>query len=58
MVHGSHYASKREVAHVFRLIAAGKLTPVIDARLPLDEVRQAAERIANRDVFGKMVLLP
>ena len=58
MLHGSHYASKREVAHVFRLIAAGKLKPVIDARLPLADVRQAAERTANRNFFGKMVLLP
>ena len=58
MLHGSHYASKREVAHVFGLIAAGKLTPVIAARLPLEDVHEAARRTAERDFFGKMILLP
>ncbi len=58
MLHGSHYASRLEVGHVFRLVAAGRLKPVIHARLPLQEARQAATLTANRDFFGKMVLLP
>ncbi len=58
MVHGSHYAAKHEVAHVLGLVAAGKLAPVIDATLPLAQAREAAARAANRDVFGKMVLVP
>lgn len=55
---GSHYASKREVAHVLGLVADGKLKPVIHGTFPLSEARAAAELAANRSFFGKMVLLP
>ena len=55
---GSHYASRFEVAHVMNLVAAGKLTPVIQARFALEDARQAAALMASRDVFGKIVLNP
>ena len=58
MLHGSHFAGKREVAHVLKLVAEGKLTPVINAVMPFAEVREAARKTAERDVFGKMVLVP
>ena len=58
MLHGSHFAGKREVAHVLKLIHEGKMTPVINAVMPFSEVREAARKTAERDVFGKMVLIP
>ncbi len=54
---GSHYASKREVAHVLGLVAEGKLTPVIHDTFALADARAAAELAANRSFFGKMVLM-
>jgi NADPH:quinone reductase-like Zn-dependent oxidoreductase len=55
---GSHYASRREVQRVFELIAAGALKPVIHGVYPLKDYAKAAALIANRDFFGKMVLVP
>ena len=57
-VHGSHYASKIEVARVLDLVAAGRLKPVIHARFPLAEAARAAALMASREVFGKLVLIP
>jgi NADPH:quinone reductase-like Zn-dependent oxidoreductase len=58
MLHGSHFAGRREVSHVLKLVAEGKLNPVMNAVLPFSEVREAARKTAERDVFGKMVLVP
>ncbi len=55
---GSHYASRREVIRVFELIAAGKLNPVIHGVYPLKDYAKVAALVANRDFFGKMVLVP
>ena len=57
-VHGSHYASKLEVAHVFGLVAGGQLAPQIQACFPLAEAHKAAELTASRNFFGKLVLIP
>jgi len=40
------------------LIAAGKLTPRIHARLPLGEAAEAQRMIEKREQFGKVLLLP
>ena len=57
-VQGNHYAPRREIAHVLRLVAAGRLRPVLHATYPLDAVQQAARATADRSLFGKLVLLP
>jgi putative PIG3 family NAD(P)H quinone oxidoreductase len=41
---------------VLPLVAAGKVRPVVDAVLPLTEVRQAHERMERNESFGKLVL--
>ena len=43
---------------VFGLIAAGKLKPVIHGVYPLKDFAKAAALTANRDFFGKMVMVP
>ncbi|MBT6274249.1 MAG: zinc-binding dehydrogenase [Chromatiales bacterium] len=58
MVHGSHLAGRREIMHVLGLAAAGRLKPIIHKVFPLAEVQAAARKTAERDVFGKMVLIP
>jgi NADPH:quinone reductase-like Zn-dependent oxidoreductase len=55
---GSHYASRIEVRRVFDLLAAGDLKPVIHGVYPLKEFPAVAKLVANRDFFGKMILVP
>ena len=36
---------------------AGGVLPVIDTICPLDDFRTGVERLAHRDVFGKILVL-
>lgn len=42
--------------HVVPLLADGRVRPVIDAVLPMAEVRAAHQRLEQNDSFGKLVL--
>lgn len=55
---GTTLASRREFEEVLAHVAAGRLKPVIDDVLPLDEIRAAHERLEAGAVFGKLVLVP
>jgi NADPH:quinone reductase-like Zn-dependent oxidoreductase len=39
-------------------VRAGKLEPVIDRTLPLQETRAAFRRLDERAVFGKVIVAP
>src|SRR5258708_16384052 len=54
---GSYMGSKSEFATVLRLVAAGRLKPVVDRTFPLAECRLAHEYLESGDQFGKVVLL-
>ena len=41
-----------------RLIAEGKIKPVIDKVLPLAEAREGLRLIEDREVIGKVVVVP
>ena len=43
-IHGSHFCGRRELAHVFALMAEGRLAPVIDTVYPLADIQKAARR--------------
>jgi len=43
---------------IFDRIAAGTYRPVVDRVLPLSEVRQAHQLLEDREVVGKVVLVP
>jgi NADPH2:quinone reductase len=43
---------------LFALFEAGKLHPLVDARLPLDKFADALARVEGREVIGKIVLEP
>ncbi len=47
-----------DLAELSSLLAAGKLHPVIAARIPLEGVVEAHRRIEHADVEGRLVLLP
>jgi NADPH:quinone reductase-like Zn-dependent oxidoreductase len=52
---GAHINRQRLEA-VGRLVEAGTLRPQVEAVLPLDQVREALERVAGRHTRGKIVL--
>lgn len=53
---GSTMGSLAELHEIFRHVEAGRLRPVIDRVLPLQEIADAHRALENREVFGKIVL--
>jgi NADPH:quinone reductase-like Zn-dependent oxidoreductase len=51
-------ATQEFARDVLPLLASGRVKPVVDAALPLAEVRLAHDRMEKNDSFGKLVLLP
>jgi len=54
---GSTMGTRAELVRILDLVAAGKLSPVIDRVRPLSEGRDAQEALSHRDTFGKQVLV-
>lgn len=46
------------IEHVGPMLDDGRVRPIVDTRLPLDQVRQAHEQLAAGGVFGKILLVP
>jgi NADPH:quinone reductase-like Zn-dependent oxidoreductase len=53
---GSTMGSRSELARLARLVGEGRLRPVIDRVLPLEKVADAHRAMADRSLFGKIVL--
>jgi NADPH:quinone reductase-like Zn-dependent oxidoreductase len=53
---GTYMGGKAELFDVIELVRQGKLKPVVDSVLPLEEAAAAQERLENREQFGKIVL--
>ena len=53
---GSSMGPTKDFITVMKLIFAGKLKPVIGARLPLADIREGHRLLETGDVFGKVVL--
>ncbi len=53
---GSTMGTREELARVLRMVDATGMRPLIDDVLPMVEARDAFERLASGDVFGKLVL--
>jgi NADPH:quinone reductase-like Zn-dependent oxidoreductase len=49
---------REDLTALLALLAAGKLHPVIAARLPLEEVVRAHQQVEHAEVEGKLVLIP
>lgn len=49
---------REDLIALFDLLVAGKLRPVIAARLPLDDVVRAHQLVERAEVQGKLVLIP
>ena len=50
--------NRANAARILRWVAEGNLRPHIDATLPFARAQEALERMARRDVKGKLVLTP
>lgn len=55
---GSTLGSKGDMLHLLRLVEQGKLRPVLDRTLPLEEAAQAHRLLEQRAQFGHIVLTP
>ena len=55
---GSNGWRRSDITKMLDYASAGTLTPVIDKVLPLEEVREAERLMEEREVFGKIVLVP
>jgi NADPH:quinone reductase-like Zn-dependent oxidoreductase len=53
---GSYMGTMNELREVLGHVFAGRLKPVIDHTLPLQEIRSAHQSLANSQMFGKIVL--
>jgi NADPH:quinone reductase-like Zn-dependent oxidoreductase len=40
------------------MVKSGRLEAVVDATYPLERAPEALARLENRDVFGKLVIVP
>ena len=55
---GSNSFYDDDLSALMALIAAGKIKPVIDKVLPLDQAREGLRLIQDREVIGKVVVVP
>ncbi len=55
---GSTMGSRAELLRVAEFVAARRLKPVIDRVLPLDRVAEGHRAMADRALFGKVILKP
>lgn len=55
---GSRYATKQQVIRAARMLADGRIEPVVRREIGLDEVSAAHEAIRNGETFGMTVLDP
>jgi NADPH:quinone reductase-like Zn-dependent oxidoreductase len=55
---GSNSFYDDDLRALMKLIAEGKMRPVVDKMLPLDEAREGLRLIQDREVIGKVVVTP
>ena len=55
---GSSGASRSDIVEVVRLVAEGKVTPVISHRVPLADALDAYRLVRERRSLGRVVLIP
>jgi acryloyl-coenzyme A reductase len=50
--------ARQDLVELVELVRTGRVAPVIDSRFPLSEAAAAEARLAAREQFGKLVLVP
>jgi len=54
---GTTMSNRNEFETVMRLVFRGELKPVVDVVLPLEQIREAHERLEAGEQFGKVVIV-
>ncbi|MFY9268129.1 MAG: zinc-binding dehydrogenase [Candidatus Manganitrophaceae bacterium] len=57
-IRGARMGTRGELLTLLKLVGARKLRPIVDSVYPLSRAREAQEKMASRDLFGKIVLTP
>jgi alcohol dehydrogenase len=55
---GSNGWAREDITALLGMVQAGGLEAVIDASYPLERAAEALDRLENRQVFGKLVIVP
>ena len=55
---GSNGWAREDITALLDLVQSGRLEAVVDATYPLERAAEALARLENRDVFGKLVIVP
>ncbi|MBM3487320.1 MAG: zinc-binding dehydrogenase [Alphaproteobacteria bacterium] len=55
---GSNSWTPDDLSTLMKLIAEGKLKPIIDTMLPLEETREGVRQLRDREVIGKIIIRP
>jgi len=55
---GSRNVTKRELAEVVALVAAGRIKPIVTGTYPLEEAEALHQRLRKKGIIGRVVLEP
>jgi len=55
---GSRNVTKRELAEVVALVAAGRVKPIVTGVYPLEEAESLHQRLRKQEIIGRVVLEP
>lgn len=55
---GSRNVTKRELAEVVALVAAGRIKPIVTGTYPLEEAEALHQRLRKQEIIGRVVLEP
>jgi NADPH:quinone reductase-like Zn-dependent oxidoreductase len=55
---GAYMGARHELLQCLRLVERRVFQPVVDSVFPLEKLREAQERMAKREMFGKIVVTP
>ena len=55
---GAYMGARHELLQCLRLLERRVFQPVVDSVFPLEKLREAQERMARREMFGKIVITP
>jgi propanol-preferring alcohol dehydrogenase len=53
---GCRGSTKQDLIDVVRLVGSGRLTPIIGARFPLEDIQSAADLLRSGELVGRIVL--
>jgi alcohol dehydrogenase len=55
---GSNGWERQDLIILLDLVRSGKIKPIIDAELPLEQIREGEALLEERKVFGKVIIQP